>query len=80
MSRSQRLLELHQLTRRDRYPVSAEELANRFNVSVRTIYRDIATLQAQEADVEEDAGLGLFLKQSFDLPPMMFSGEELEAL
>lgn len=80
MSRSQRLLELHQLLRRYRYPVSAEELANRFNVSVRTIYRDIATLQAQEADVEGDAGLGFVLKQSFDLPPMMFSGEELEAL
>lgn len=75
MSRSQRLLDLHQLLRHYRYPLSAEELANRFNVSVRTIYRDIATLQ-----VQGEAGLGYVLKPSFDLPPMMFSVEELEAL
>ncbi|MBY5948399.1 helix-turn-helix transcriptional regulator [Photobacterium rosenbergii] len=80
MSRSQRLLELLQLLRRYRYPVSAEELANRLDVSVRTIYRDIATLQAQGAEVEGEAGLGYILKPSFDLPPMMFSLEELEAL
>lgn len=80
MSRSQRLLDLLQLLRRYRYPVSAEELANRLHVSVRTIYRDIATLQAQGADVEGEAGLGYVLKPSFDLPPMMFNVEELEAL
>ncbi|CAM2783710.1 YafY family protein [Vibrio mytili] len=80
MSRSQRLLDLLQLLRRYRYPVSAEELANRLDVSVRTIYRDVATLQAQGAEIEGEAGLGYILKPSFDLPPMMFSLEELEAL
>ncbi|MEZ9298115.1 helix-turn-helix transcriptional regulator [Vibrio splendidus] len=80
MSRSQRLLDLLQLLRRYKYPVSAEDLANKLDVSVRTIYRDIATLQSQGAEVEGEAGLGYILKPSFDLPPMMFSFEELEAL
>lgn len=80
MSRSQRLLDLLQLLRRYKYPISAEKLASQLNVSVRTIYRDIVTLQAQGADLEGEAGLGYILKPSFDLPPMMFSFEELEAL
>ncbi len=80
MSRSQRLLDLLQLLRRYKYPISADALASQLNVSVRTIYRDIATLQAQGADIEGEAGLGYILKPSFDLPPMMFSFEELEAL
>ncbi|GEM77562.1 helix-turn-helix transcriptional regulator [Vibrio sagamiensis] len=80
MSRSQRLLDLLQLLRRYKYPISAEKLASQLNVSVRTIYRDIATLQAQGADIEGEAGLGYILKPSFYLPPMMFSLEELEAL
>ncbi|AEX24917.1 YafY family protein [Vibrio sp. EJY3] len=80
MSRSQRLLDLLQLLRRYKYPISAEKLASQLNVSVRTIYRDIATLQAQGADIQGEAGLGYILKPSFDLPPMMFSSEELEAL
>ncbi|MEZ8547368.1 helix-turn-helix transcriptional regulator [Vibrio cyclitrophicus] len=80
MSRSQRLLDLLQLLRRYKYPASAEDLANKLDVSVRTIYRDIATLQSQGAEVEGEAGLGYILKPSFDLPPMMFSFEELEAL
>ncbi|MCF7507297.1 HTH domain-containing protein, partial [Vibrio sp. L3-7] len=56
MSRSQRLLDLLQLFRRYKYPVSAEDLANKLDVSVRTIYRDIATLQSQGAEVEGEAG------------------------
>ena len=59
MSRSQRLLELLQLLRRYKYPISAEKLASQLNVSVRTIYRDIATLQAQGADIEGETGLGI---------------------
>lgn len=80
MSRSQRLLDLLQLLRRYKYPVSAQSLASKLGVSVRTIYRDIATLQAQGADIEGEAGLGYILKPSFYLPPMMFTVEELEAL
>ncbi|WP_119011505.1 helix-turn-helix transcriptional regulator [Vibrio superstes] len=80
MSRSQRLFDLLQLLRCYKFPVSAEKLAGKLDVSVRTIYRDIATLQSQGADIEGEAGLGYILKPSFDLPPMMFTLEELEAL
>lgn len=80
MSRSQRLFDLLQLLRCHKYPVAAEHLAQSLNVSVRTIYRDIATLQAQGADVEGEAGVGYVLKPSFMLPPLMFSLDELEVL
>ncbi len=80
MSRSQRLLDLLQLFRCHKYPVSAEHLADKLNVSVRTIYRDIATLQAQGADIQGEAGVGYILKPTFTLPPLMFSTSELEAL
>lgn len=80
MSRSQRLFDLLQLLRCHKYPVPAEHLAQKLNVSVRTIYRDIATLQTQGAEIEGEAGLGYILKPTFTLPPLMFSAEELEVL
>lgn len=80
MSRSQRLLDLLQLLRCHKYPVSAEHLSQKLCVSVRTIYRDISTLQSQGAEIEGEAGLGYILKPSFTLPPLMFTKEELEVL
>ena len=80
MSRSQRLFDLLQLLRCHKYPVSADHLAKELNVSTRTIYRDIVTLQAQSAEIDGEAGVGYQLKPTFTLPPMMFSTEELEAL
>jgi len=47
---------------------------------MRTFYRDIATLQAQGADIQGEPGLGYVLRPGFTLPPLMFSTEELEAL
>lgn len=80
MSRALRLLDLMQLLRRHRYPVQGAKLAKDLNISLRTLYRDIATLQAQGADIEGEAGVGYLLKPGFMLPPLMFSEEELEAL
>ncbi|CAH6953776.1 Transcriptional regulator [Vibrio chagasii] len=80
MSRSQRLFDLLQLLRCHKYPVPADHLAQELNVSTRTIYRDIATLQAQGAEIDGEAGVGYLLKPTFTLPPMMFTSEELEAL
>ncbi|MBB3770527.1 putative DNA-binding transcriptional regulator YafY [Angulomicrobium tetraedrale] len=80
MSRSERLLDLLQLLRRHRRPVSGKVLAHELGVSLRTLYRDIATLQAQGATIEGEAGVGYVLKPGFLLPPLMFSPEELEAL
>lgn len=80
MSRSARLLDLIQILRRHRQPVSGETLARELDISIRTLYRDIATLQAQGADIIGEPGIGYILKPGFMLPPLMFSEDELEAL
>lgn len=80
MSRSQRLLELLHLLRNRRYPVPGAELARSLKVSLRTVYRDIGTLQEQGARIEGEAGLGYVLRPGFLLPPLMFTEEEIEAL
>ncbi|MFJ5370897.1 helix-turn-helix transcriptional regulator, partial [Bosea sp. CER48] len=80
MSRAQRLLDLVQLLRRHRRPVSGRRLATELGVSIRTLYRDIVTLQGQGAPIEGEPGLGYVLKPGFMLPPLMFSEEEIEAL
>lgn len=69
-----------QLLRRHQYPVAGAALADSLGVSLRTLYRDIATLQAQGADIEGAPGLGYVLKPGFMLPPLMFSEEEIEAI
>jgi predicted DNA-binding transcriptional regulator YafY len=80
MARSERLLTLLQTLRRYRRPVSGAVLAEETGISIRTLYRDIASLQAQGAQIEGEAGLGYILKPGFMLPPMMFSQDEIEAL
>lgn len=80
MSRAARLLELLQVLRRHRQPVAGAALAQQMGISLRTLYRDIASLQAQGAAIEGEAGLGYVLKPGFVLPPLMFTAEELEAL
>jgi predicted DNA-binding transcriptional regulator YafY len=80
MSRAERLLDLLQLLRRHRAPVAGTAIADELGVSLRTIYRDIATLQGQGADIEGEPGLGYVMRPGFTLPPLMFSIDELEAL
>lgn len=80
MSRSERLLDLIQALRRHRRPVAGRALANELGVSIRTLYRDIATLQGQGADIQGEPGLGYVLKPGFMLPPLMFSEDEIEAI
>src|SRR5262245_1296955 len=80
MSRTERLLELLQVLRRHRAPVSGASLAADLNISIRTLYRDIATLQGQGAEIEGEPGLGYVLRPGFMLPPLMFSIDEIEAL
>ena len=80
MSRSERLLALLQALRRRRRPVTGRVLADELGVSLRTLYRDIASLQGQGAEIEGEAGLGYVLRPGFWLPPLMLSGEEIEAL
>jgi predicted DNA-binding transcriptional regulator YafY len=80
MSRADRLLELIAALRRRRYPVSGEALATELEVSVRTLYRDIATLRARGAAIDGEPGVGYVLRPGFMLPPLMFSADEIEAL
>ncbi|MEH3148162.1 MAG: YafY family protein [Methylobacterium frigidaeris] len=80
MSRSERLLDLLHVLRCHRHPVSGRVLAGATGVSLRTLYRDIATLQAQGAHIAGEPGLGDVLKPVFLLPPLMFPPEEIEAL
>jgi predicted DNA-binding transcriptional regulator YafY len=80
MSRAERLLDLMRALRMRRRPVAGQALAEELGVSLRTLYRDIAALQAQGARIEGEAGFGYVLKPGFTLPPLMFSLEEVEAL
>lgn len=80
MSRTERLLALLQLLRRHRTPVTGPALARDLGVSLRTLYRDIATLQGQGADIEGEAGVGYVMRPGFTLPPLMFTADEIEAL
>jgi predicted DNA-binding transcriptional regulator YafY len=80
MSRTHRLFELLQMLRRRRQPVSGAELAREAGISLRTLYRDIAALQAMGAEIDGEPGVGYVLRPGFLLPPLMFSEEEIEAL
>ena len=80
LPRAARLLDLIQLLRGHRYPVTGAKLAADLRISLRTLYRDIVTLQAQGAGIEGEAGIGFVLRPGFMLPPLMFSPDEIEAL
>ena len=79
-SRAARLLQLLEHLRTYRHPVAGAQLAQAQGVSLRTLYRDIATLREQGAQIEGDPGVGYVLRPGFTLPPLMFSADELEAL
>ncbi|MBP7452664.1 MAG: YafY family transcriptional regulator [Ottowia sp.] len=80
MSRAARLLQLLEHLRAHRTPVPGAELARVSGISLRTLYRDVATLREQGALIEGDPGVGYVLRPGFTLPPLMFSEDELEAL
>ncbi|HMS04392.1 MAG TPA: YafY family protein [Burkholderiaceae bacterium] len=80
MSRAERLLALMQRLRRHRQPVSGEALADELQVSLRTLYRDIASLKGQGARIDGEPGVGYRLRPGFVLPPLMLHDAEIEAL
>jgi predicted DNA-binding transcriptional regulator YafY len=79
MRRADRLFHIIQLIRGRRLTTAAY-LAQRLEVSERTIYRDIADLQLQGVPIDGEAGVGYRLGAGFDLPPMMFTHDEARAL
>lgn len=80
MRRADRLFDIIQHLRTARGPVTAAALAETLEVTVRTVYRDVATLQARRVPIEGAAGIGYVLRRGFDLPPLMFNVEEIEAI
>lgn len=79
MRRAERLFELVQLIRGRRLSTAAW-LAGRLEVSLRTVYRDVADLQAQGVPIEGEAGVGYRLGPGFELPPLMFTSAQAQAL
>jgi predicted DNA-binding transcriptional regulator YafY len=80
MRRSDRLFDIIQLLRTARGPMTAAALATELEVNVRTVYRDVATLQARRVPIEGAAGVGYVLRRGFDLPPLMFTADEIAAI
>ena len=80
MRRSSRLFEIIQILRGAPGPVTADALAEGLEVSTRTIYRDISALQAMRTPIEGEAGIGYMMRRGYDLPPLNFDAEEVEAL
>ncbi|MEP3437375.1 MAG: HTH domain-containing protein, partial [Hoeflea sp.] len=80
MRRSNRLFEIIQILRAASRPMTAEALSQKLEVSTRTIYRDIAALQMMSTPIEGEAGIGYMMRRGYDLPPLNFDLEEIEAL
>jgi predicted DNA-binding transcriptional regulator YafY len=80
MRRADRLFDIIQTLRAARHPLTAAAIAEKLEVTVRTIYRDIAALQASRVPIEGAPGLGYVLRRGFDLPPLMFTLEETDAI
>ncbi len=80
MRRADRLLQLIQILRRHRRPVTGDVMARELEVSLRTVYRDIATLITDGVPIRGEAGVGYVLGVGYDLPPLMFTTDELEAV
>lgn len=80
MPNSGRMFEVVQLLRANRSPLTADAMAARLEVTKRTIYRDIAALQAAGVPIDGAAGIGYVMRRGYDLPPLMFTPEELDAI
>jgi len=80
MAKASRLFEIIQILRSARYPVTAAQMAQTLEVTPRSIYRDIEALQAMHVPIEGERGIGYILRPGFELPPLMFSIDEMEAI
>src|SRR6266853_5667319 len=80
MRRADRLFDIVQTLRGAGAPLTAAAMAEKLEVTVRPIYRDIAALQASRVPIEGAPGLGYVLRRGFDLPPLMFTSDEIDAI
>lgn len=79
MRRAERLFQIIQILRSTRSPVTGRELANELEISLSTLYRDMAELYAQRIPITGEAGMGYVLDDGYDMPPLMLTADELEA-
>ncbi|MGI9401182.1 MAG: helix-turn-helix transcriptional regulator [Rhizobiaceae bacterium] len=79
MRRTERLFQIIQILRSTRSPVKGRELADELEISLRTLYRDMAELLAQRIPIRGEAGMGYVLDDGYDMPPLMLTADELEA-
>ena len=80
MRRADRLFQIIQILRRSSLPVTAAAFAEELEVSKRTVYRDVADLMGQRVPIEGEAGLGYLLASDYDMPPLMLTPDEIEAV
>lgn len=80
MRRADRLFLIIHALRGRRTALPARRLAETLGVSLRTVYRDVADLQLSGVPIEGEAGVGYVLRKGSDIPPLMFTAEELESL
>lgn len=80
MRRADRLFLLIHALRGRRSALTAQHMAETLGVSLRTVYRDVSDLQRSGVPIEGEAGVGYMLRKGSDIPPLMFTPDELEAL
>lgn len=80
MRRADRLFQIIQLLRRRRTATTATHIADKLGVSARTVYRDIRDLVLTGTPIDGEAGVGYRIRPGFDLPPLMFDRDEIQAL
>jgi len=80
MRRADRLFQIIQILRRSTRPVTAAALAEELEISKRTVYRDVADLTGQRVPIAGEAGLGYLLAADYDMPPLMLTPDEIEAV
>lgn len=80
MRRADRLLQIIQILRRGNQPITCAAMAEELEVSERTLYRDMVSLQSTGVPVRGEAGIGYVMEDGYQMPPLMFTANELEAI
>jgi len=80
MRKAERLFQIIQILRRGSRPITGAALAQELEVSKRTVYRDISDLIGQRVPITGEAGFGYLIDPSFDMPPLMLTPDEIEAV
>ncbi|NML07521.1 YafY family protein [Sphingomonas sp. G-3-2-10] len=80
MRKADRLFQIVQILRRTARPITADAIAEELETSKRSVYRDIAALIGQRVPIRGEAGIGYVLEGGFDLPPLMLTADEIDAV